>query len=174
MKNTTLFFDRDGVLVKLRKNINGGLSSFHHLSCECLVPEMVELIRKKFPTYCYMVTNQPDVARGLIDAATVYRDNTFVAKTFGLADFRCCEHDNADFCDCRKPKPGMLLDLAKAHKIDLKNSWLIGDRASDITAGKAAGTRTLFVDHGISMPHSHNADHSVSSYSGLIDWLTKL
>ena len=54
-----------------------------------------------------------------------------------------CPHDFSDFCNCRKPAPGMLLEAARAHKIDLTSSWMIGDSDHDVEAGKNAGCKTV-------------------------------
>jgi D-glycero-D-manno-heptose 1,7-bisphosphate phosphatase len=56
-----------------------------------------------------------------------------------------CPHDYEDNCECRKPKPGMLLRAASDYSIDLHNSWMVGDSVSDIAAGQAAGCRTIMV-----------------------------
>jgi D-glycero-D-manno-heptose 1,7-bisphosphate phosphatase len=61
-----------------------------------------------------------------------------------LLDIFCCPHNNNE-CDCRKPKPGMLLQAAEQYNIDLSASWMIGDSATDIEAGSAAGCRTIYV-----------------------------
>jgi D-glycero-D-manno-heptose 1,7-bisphosphate phosphatase len=57
-----------------------------------------------------------------------------------------CFHDTGDECDCRKPKPGLLLRAARDFNIDLSSSFMIGDRWRDVEAGKRAGCRTLFID----------------------------
>jgi beta-phosphoglucomutase-like phosphatase (HAD superfamily) len=62
------------------------------------------------------------------------------------------EHDDADRCDCRKPKPGLLLRAADRWGVDLPSSWMIGDRAGDVGAGRAAGCRTIFIDLGHDEP----------------------
>ena len=59
-----------------------------------------------------------------------------------------CPHKQDEGCLCRKPKPSMLLDAAQRMSIDLPNSWLIGDRVSDIEAGNRAGVKTIFIDRG--------------------------
>jgi D-glycero-D-manno-heptose 1,7-bisphosphate phosphatase len=81
-----------------------------------------------------------------------------------LDDFRICLHhpDGSDTqlgraCDCRKPAPGMLLDAARTHDIDLARSWMVGDTDADVRAGAAAGTRTVLVDHHAS---AHKRDGS--------------
>ena len=57
-----------------------------------------------------------------------------------------CYHDNADRCDCRKPKPGMLIRAAEEHHLDLGSSFMVGDRSGDVLAGAAAGCKTFLVD----------------------------
>ena len=63
-----------------------------------------------------------------------------------LAGFYVCYHDTKDGCDCRKPKPGMLLRAAAEHGIDLSRSFMVGDRWSDVAAGAAAGCKTFLFD----------------------------
>ncbi len=92
------------------------------------------------------VTNQPDVARGIRSRENVLAMNQKVRDNLPLDDLLTCFHDNANACDCRKPKPGMLLNAARKWNIDLGQSWMVGDRASDVAAGRAAGCRTIFVN----------------------------
>jgi D-glycero-D-manno-heptose 1,7-bisphosphate phosphatase len=73
-----------------------------------------------------------------------------------------CPHAEKDKCDCRKPKPKLLLDAAKEFDIDLKQSWAIGDRESDIEAGKAAGTKTILVKTGNVPVESKEATHTAA------------
>jgi D-glycero-D-manno-heptose 1,7-bisphosphate phosphatase len=61
-----------------------------------------------------------------------------------LLDVLCCPHGE-DECDCRKPKPGMLLEAARRYALDLKSSWMVGDHETDVSAGRAAGCRTILV-----------------------------
>jgi D-glycero-D-manno-heptose 1,7-bisphosphate phosphatase len=80
-----------------------------------------------------------------------------------IEEVAACRHDNADGCDCRKPKPGLLLDLARRHNIDLGQSWMVGDQDRDIACGKSAGVRTVLMDR----PYNSRsgADHLASSLS---------
>ena len=94
------------------------------------------------------VTNQPDVARGTTDRSVVEELNRTVAERLGLDEIRVCLHDDADRCDCRKPQPGLLTSAAAEYGIDLPGSYMVGDRWRDIEAGRRAGCRTIFIDHG--------------------------
>jgi D-glycero-D-manno-heptose 1,7-bisphosphate phosphatase len=74
-----------------------------------------------------------------------------------------CFHDDADRCDCRKPAPGMLLRAAQQLGIDLKSSFMIGDRWRDMEAGRRAGCRTFFIDCGYAEKSPDSCDYRVGS-----------
>jgi D-glycero-D-manno-heptose 1,7-bisphosphate phosphatase len=94
-----------------------------------------------------VVTNQPDVARGKQTAAEVDAIHAKLrAELPALDAVYSCTHDDADHCECRKPKPGMLVTAATQLGISLSDSFMVGDRWRDIEAGDAAGCRSLFID----------------------------
>jgi len=97
-----------------------------------------------------VVSNQRCVAKGLITAAELESLHARMLQEFSAAGARIdavyyCPHENQPPCSCRKPKPGMILDAARAHDIDLATSWMIGDSKHDIEAGRSAGCRTAWV-----------------------------
>jgi len=94
-----------------------------------------------------VVTNQPDVARGTQRRDVVEAMNAKLRAALPVDEVIVCWHDGDD-CDCRKPKPGALLDAARRHGIDLAQSFMVGDRWRDIEAGQRAGVQCLFIDHG--------------------------
>ena len=94
-----------------------------------------------------VVTNQPDVARGTQTRAAVEDINAH-RRALPIDEFLVCAHDDAANCACRKPKPGMMLDAAARHGIDLRRSFLIGDRWRDVDCGATAGVRTVLIDRG--------------------------
>jgi D-glycero-D-manno-heptose 1,7-bisphosphate phosphatase len=102
-----------------------------------------------------VVSNQRGVARGLLTPGTVREieqriQSDLASYECAIAAFRYCFHDYGDDCECRKPKPGMILQLASDLDLDLGSSWMVGDSESDITAGAAAGCRTALVgDAGV-------------------------
>jgi D-glycero-D-manno-heptose 1,7-bisphosphate phosphatase len=95
-----------------------------------------------------LTTNQPDVGRGIVPRELVEAMNAEVSKVVALDRIEVCYHPGrgASDCDCRKPKPGMLLNAAKALGIDLAQSWMVGDRWRDVDCGYAAGCRTVFIE----------------------------
>jgi D-glycero-D-manno-heptose 1,7-bisphosphate phosphatase len=117
-----------------------------------------------------VVTNQPDVARGTTTLAQVDAINAVVAERLQVDAIYMCPHDDADACDCRKPKPGLLLRAAREHDIDLAASVLVGDRAKDIASGRAAGCTTIFLDHRYAETKTNPAaDFTVTTLAGAIE-----
>jgi D-glycero-D-manno-heptose 1,7-bisphosphate phosphatase len=121
----------------------------------------------------FVVTNQPDVARGTGSQADVDAIHARLSRELPLDGFYVCGHDDADRCDCRKPLPGLLTRAAREHGIALPSSYLIGDRWKDIAAGKAAGVAaTVFIDHGYAEHRPQPAaDATVSTLQGAAQWI---
>jgi D-glycero-D-manno-heptose 1,7-bisphosphate phosphatase len=93
-----------------------------------------------------VVTNQPDVARGRLSRDEAVAITSRVVDEVGVDDAFVCLHDGPDACECRKPKPGLLVAAADAWGIDLHRSWLVGDRWVDLAAAAAAGVRSVLVE----------------------------
>ena len=144
-----VFVDRDGVLNEavVREGRPYAPGSLEELR---IYPEAAQaLARLKAAGYFLIViTNQPDVGRGQVTMETVEAINAKVRAALPVDDIRVCYHDDKDNCACRKPKPGLVLDAARDHGIDLAESYLVGDRWRDIDCGAAAGVRTVLVDRG--------------------------
>lgn len=108
----------------------------------------------------FVATNQDGVAHGYfserdVDGVAHRLAELLVRERLNLAGFYYCPHHPdgavapyARECNCRKPKPGMLLQAAHDHGIDLRASWMIGDILHDVEAGNRAGCRTLLIDNG--------------------------
>ena len=142
-----IFLDRDGVLIHIKK-INNKPYSVDKINKIRLIKETQETLKKfKKNFLLIMVTNQPNVSRGLISKSKVIKINNYIKKKLKLNDVYCCYHDNNDKCNCRKPKPGMFIDAKKKWKIDLKKSFMVGDRKKDIDAGKKAGCGNFFINY---------------------------
>lgn len=97
-----------------------------------------------------IVSNQRGVVRGLVSLSVLRQIEQRIQDDLAglgcrIEAFRYCFHDLADACDCRKPRPGMLQDLARDLDLDLERSWMVGDAESDVAAGRAAGCRTAYV-----------------------------
>ena len=110
-----------------------------------------------------VATNQPDVRTGAQSQAAVDAMHASLRAANLVDDIKVCFHTDADACHCRKPKPGMLLDAARAWNIDLPRSYMVGDRWRDVAAGKAAGCYTFFVDYAYSEQRPDHPDAVVAS-----------
>jgi D-glycero-D-manno-heptose 1,7-bisphosphate phosphatase len=141
-----VFFDRDGIV---NRSPGDGyvlrVEDFH------VEPDFVRALRvvRDRGYVAVVVTNQRCIALGIVRRETVDDMHRRLreqlrADGLDLLDVRVCPHDRGP-CECRKPKPGMLLDAARLHGLDLKASWMVGDRERDIEAGRAAGCRTILV-----------------------------
>ena len=120
------------------------------------------------------VTNQPDVARGTLRREVVEAINASLLETLPLHEILVCFHDDEDGCDCRKPRPGLLIQAAARHGIDLASSFMIGDRWKDIEAGRQAGCKTILIDYGYAETGSGGPpDCTVHSLSEAADWIIR-
>jgi D-glycero-D-manno-heptose 1,7-bisphosphate phosphatase len=118
-----------------------------------------------------VVTNQPDVVRGRVTRESVEEINSHLMSELPLDDFKVCYHDNADNCDCRKPKPGNILKAAEQRGIDLKGSFMIGDRWSDVEAGRQAGCRTIFIDSGYEEQAPEAPDFTARDFTQAVEFI---
>ena len=118
-----------------------------------------------------VVSNQPDVARGTQLRETVESMNRHLGSALGIEHFRVCYHDDGDNCHCRKPKPGLVTDAAKLLGIDLSGSVLVGDRWRDISAGKAAGCGTIWIDRGYRERRPEDFDFRAESLLEASRWI---
>ncbi len=142
-----IFLDRDGTIVE-------EVNYLSRIEDMVLIEGAARALRslKEEGFFLVVVTNQAGVARGYFDARTVMELNAelnrWLEKEGAQIDaFYYCPH-HPDFgapCDCRKPSPGMVELAAREHSIDLENSWVVGDKLSDVGAGARAGCKTALV-----------------------------
>lgn len=160
-----LFLDRDGVIIENRAN--------YVRSWEDVVffPSAVSALKKAagWPHQIVIVTNQSAVGRGLISLDEAHELNRrivhFIQSTGGRIDaVYMCPHAPDENCDCRKPKPGLLIRAARDLSIDLASSIMIGDAQSDLLAAQAAGIKDLILvktGRGIDQARlNHSAIHT--------------
>ena len=109
-----------------------------------------------------VVTNQPDVGRGILKKEVVEAIHQTMLRYLPIDWVEVCYHAGAKFgeeCECRKPKPGMLINAAAALNIDLSHSFVIGDRWRDIDCGKRAGCKTVFIEWRYQEKLTHQPDY---------------
>ena len=159
-----MFLDRDGVLN--RTTVRDG-TPFPPMRVEEVevLPGVAGALKRLVGNglSLFVVTNQPDVARGTQTREAVEEINALLGKELPELDaFYICYHDNKDACDCRKPGPGLLKRAAGEHGIDLSNSFMVGDRWSDVVAGAAAGCKTFLFDVPYNQCHRCTPDYVVA------------
>ena len=160
MKNKAIFLDRDGVINEIVYHKDMGIvDSPFTVEQFKLLPDVGKAI-KKFHDLGFkviLVSNQPGIAKDHHNLDTLEKIKTKMRNELAKkgakldAEYYCLHHPEAkiekykEICNCRKPKPGMMLKAAKDHDIDISKSWMIGDGINDIQAGKAAGLKTIFI-----------------------------
>lgn len=150
-----VFLDKDGTLIENEPfNIQQERVRF----AADAFPMLRELQKSNFDLY--VVTNQPGVALGLFPMSGLLAHLHYIRSHMEQNGvhvndvFFCPHHPDAPFdawrtpCACRKPQPGLLLDAAQRYRLNLKQSWMIGDILDDIEAGRRAGCRTILIDNG--------------------------
>jgi D-glycero-D-manno-heptose 1,7-bisphosphate phosphatase len=169
-----VFLDRDGVIVipefrDRRSFAPRRLADFR------LYPDAAASLRrlKRAGFLLAVVTNQPDVGNGLIARSEVNAMHEMMTRELPVDTVKACFHRHGDHCDCRKPKPGMILEAASELGVDLAKSFMVGDRGSDVEAGRAAGCTTIFIDLGYAEPAPDSPDYIVHSIAEAADTILK-
>lgn len=168
MNQKAVFFDRDGVINKsiVKNNKPYPPSSISEFVWNGNIIEIIEKLNQKgYKTIIF--TNQPDVARGTQSLEKVEEIHDKIKKETLIDEIYSCYHDSQDNCDCRKPKPGMLLSAQKKYGINLKQSYVIGDRWKDIEAGKQVGCKTIFIDYNYDEKISSKPDYTVANINAV-------
>ena len=155
-----VFLDRDGTINEIVYYQDLGIVDSPFTAEQFkLLPQVGEAIRilNQSEFKVILVSNQPGIAKGHFSMETFgeirEKMRTELAKYGAHLDgeYYCLHHPEAKIeeykknCECRKPKPGLLLKAAKDLSIDLSNSWMVGDSLTDIEAGKRAGCKTILI-----------------------------
>jgi D-glycero-D-manno-heptose 1,7-bisphosphate phosphatase len=142
-----VFLDRDGVLVRVRQHDEyaWGPLTLDEFSLLPNIAEPVERIRQA-GLLAVLVTNQPGISRGTVSWETMHEMHQRLQSAVTFDDIQVCPHIDEDECECRKPKPGMLLQAAQNLSIDMPASFLVGDTNKDLRAASAAGVKFILID----------------------------
>jgi D-glycero-D-manno-heptose 1,7-bisphosphate phosphatase len=163
-----VFLDRDGVLVReiVRDGVARAPLRVEDFQILDEAPGLVHRLQSA-GFHCAVFTNQPEVARGLLPRETLDQMHERLRQATSIHDIRVCPHDEPDGCDCRKPRPGMLLEAAREAAIDLTSSFVIGDRWRDIDAGRAVGCYSVLIERSYSQ--CTTADARVADLTAAVD-----
>jgi D-glycero-D-manno-heptose 1,7-bisphosphate phosphatase len=169
-----IFLDRDGVINRALTR-DGNPHPASSLAEFELLPGVEEACRKlKAAGFLLIVaTNQPDVGRGTLKQEIVEAIHTHMCRALPIDRVEVCYHagQGASDCDCRKPRPGMLLRAAGKLGIDLARSFMVGDRWRDIDCGHAAGCTTILIDYGYAEGLRQPPHHRVKSLLEAVEWI---
>lgn len=170
-----IFLDRDST-------VNIGVPKYERVDSIDkveLLPNSLEALKilSRLDFLVFFVTNQLGIAEGLITENDFRNINCEVLRLIapsGITITRTyvCPHSVDENCDCRKPKPRLLLDAAKEYDIDLSESYMIGDRVSDIGAGIGAGTKTILVQTGITGVVAPDATYTANDLLDAAHYIT--
>ena len=160
----TIFLDRDGV-------INKEVDYLYKIDDFKFIDGIIKtcLYFQNLGYKIIIITNQSGISREYYTESdyqklTQWMLEQFQYKNVNILDVFHCPHGPESTCDCRKPKPGMFLKAKAKHNIDMKNSWMIGDKEVDVTAANASGIKsTILVRSG------HKIDESNSNASYILD-----
>lgn len=165
-----VFLDRDGVLnrIVIQNGLPVGPLELREFA---LVNGAAEDVRrlKNADYIVIVVTNQPELASGRLDANVLKAMHVKLRAEIPVDAIYVCPHDDTKRCSCRKPLPGLLLSAARDYDIDLKHSFMVGDRWRDVEAGKAAGCRTILIEMGYSEKLHSPPDWSVTSLTTAVE-----
>jgi D-glycero-D-manno-heptose 1,7-bisphosphate phosphatase len=146
-KRRAVFLDRDGVLVDVLVREQRAFAPLSLEEFRITTGAGTEVARlRKAGLLTIVFTNQPDLARGQLAPATLQTMHAQLREAVPVEDIFVCGHTQDVGCDCRKPKPGMLQAAADKWAIDLRQSFVVGDRWQDIDAGRAVGCYTVLIE----------------------------
>lgn len=176
-KQRAIFLDRDGT-------INKYVGFLRNIDDFELLPDVAEAIKAVNASgyLAIVVTNQPVIARGEVTVSELQEIHNKMETLLGVegayldAIYYCPHHPHKGYegevpelkieCECRKPKPGMILKAAEEFNIDLSQSWMVGDGENDIKAGAAAGCKTALIGN-----ESFGQDVTVHSLQEFVGYL---
>jgi len=138
--NVGLFCDLAGTLARMDETRQLPLDAHGNIRIE-LLPDVKEKLAPMRDHLIFVVTNQAGIRRGRFTLEQVEAAIANLDRQLGgiLTAWQICPHDDADGCECRKPKGGMITELASIHGVDLTASSMVGDQEVDAQAARAAG-----------------------------------
>jgi heptosyltransferase II len=161
-----VFFDRDGTLNEDTGYINRA-EDFH------LFEDIERLtLLKKRGFKLIGISNQSGIARGIVQEKFVNESNSLFIDKYGFDAFYYCPHHPDEHCPCRKPEPGMLLRARTEQGVDLKKSYIVGDKEADILLSKTVGAKGILVQTG-KVQESPYADYIAKNLTEAVEWILR-
>ena len=172
--NKAVFLDRDGVINK--PIIIDGKSYAPRLLKDFKIFPRVKSDVKKLRNNgfkVFVISNQPDIGNKLIKKKTLIEMHKLLKAKVPVNKIYFCPHTKIDRCKCRKPKPGMIIKASNESKIYLKESYVVGDRKTDIDAGLKVGCKTIFVNHNYDEKKPTKQEKTVKSLNAAVKYILK-
>lgn len=170
-----VFLDRDGTVI-----VDPPDERVDSLDKLALLPNSLEALRRlaNLDYLVFMVSNQAGIAEGRLSLDEFWRLQDVILERLAPSGVKVsktyvCPHAEQDHCDCRKPQPKFILDAAKEFNVDLAESWMIGDRSTDVLAGKRAGTKTILVQTGPHPTSTATADYTAPTLLEAVEYIAK-
>ena len=167
-----IFFDRDGIINEVV--MRDGIVSSPRCCAEFqIAPDFIELhaALRQHSVKMFVVSNQPDVSRKLLPAHELRQMDDEMKRQFAFDEIVYCTHDDSHGCECRKPKPGMIISLLNKYNLSPKRVVFIGDSKKDVEAGRAAGVTTIYVQRGYNS-EAEGAEFTVHSLREVLEVVT--
>jgi len=161
-----VFLDKDGTIIEDRNYLN----TFADL---VILPDVKEhLQRLKGQGFKLIgITNQSGIARGIVDETFVRESNSYLQKETGMDDFYYCPHHPDENCFCRKPEPLLILRARIKHSVNLRKSFVVGDKESDVQLAANAGARGVLISS--QPPKSTCASYVAKDLKAAVDWIVE-
>ncbi|MBI5049454.1 MAG: lipopolysaccharide heptosyltransferase II [Nitrospirae bacterium] len=160
-----VFLDRDGTIIEDAVYLN----TFEKLKILPYVPEGIQRL-KSAGFKLIGITNQSGIARGIVDEGFVKESNAYLQKTLGIDAFYYCPHHPDDNCLCRKPETLLLRKARAEHGINLRTSYVIGDKISDVWLAKNSGAKGILFTTGQDK-EPPDADFTSGDFMAIVEWI---
>lgn len=168
-----VFLDRDGTIIV--EPPDGRDVKFEELQIQQTAQEALELLAKN-GFKVVLITNQDGISLGTLDEEEFWAVNNEMLRqvqdtNIEVLETYMCPHATADNCECRKPKPKMIIEAAQKFDIDLAGSYMVGDRLTDVQAGQQAGTKTILVKTGVVPVTSDDATYTAENLLAAAEYI---
>ena len=160
-----VFLDRDGTIIEDAVYLN----TLEKLKILPYVPEGIQRL-KSAGFKLIGITNQSGIASGIVDEGFVKESNAYLQKTLGIDAFYYCPHHPDDNCLCRKPETLLLRKARAEHGINLRTSYVIGDKISDVLLAKNSGAKGILFTTGQDK-ESPDADFTSGDFTAIVEWI---
>jgi histidinol-phosphate phosphatase family protein len=171
-----IFLDRDGT-ISVGEPRYARIDSIDKLE---LLPTVIDALQllASLDYGVFIITNQAGIAEGLISEEEFEHINIHLLEMIAPSGIHVlktyhCSHGKGASCTCQKPRPGMLLTAAKEFNIELQDSWMIGDRITDVATGINAGTKAILVESGAPQMNTDTADYIAPNLLDAIAYIAK-